>query len=157
MAMLTEHSMVHMYAIKYFTNKNEHIFGIYQCALNTKCVECAILERPGRRGVSLLNTKYIECAILERPGRRGVSSSSLTTSAVVWRVGTFAKGSAMTTGGDVATRHSGEARKAMRELVVTDDERSSMTRRNVAEGQRRDDGRSTVLSVEEAQRNKGAN
>ncbi|KAF8530478.1 hypothetical protein BU17DRAFT_60200 [Hysterangium stoloniferum] len=96
------------------------------------------------------NTKCVEYAILERPGRRGVSLSSLTTSAVVWRVGTFAKGSAVMTGGDVATRHSGEARKAMRELVVTDDERSSMTRRNVAEG-------STVLSVEEAQCNKGAN
>ncbi|KAF8518263.1 hypothetical protein BU17DRAFT_66505 [Hysterangium stoloniferum] len=46
-------------------------------------------------------TTCAERAILETPGRRGASSSSLTTSAAVWRAGTLPKGSAVTTGGDV--------------------------------------------------------
>ncbi|KAF8517563.1 hypothetical protein BU17DRAFT_66882 [Hysterangium stoloniferum] len=48
------------------------------------------------------NRKCAERATLERPGGRGASSSSLTTSAAVWHAGTLPKGSAVTTGGDVA-------------------------------------------------------
>ncbi|KAF8512006.1 hypothetical protein BU17DRAFT_69371 [Hysterangium stoloniferum] len=122
------------------------------------CVHCQLIYG---------NTKCIECAILERRGRRGVSSLSVTTSAVVWRVGTFPKGSALTTGGDATVvKNTKCAERAILERPGRRGASSSSLTTSAAEWRAgtlpkgsavTTRGDVAVLSVEEAQRNKGAN